>query len=175
MVIEVVLAQRLSLFLGQPVVSLALLLTALLLPAGLGSLWSGRLGGDRLGKGIALSSAGVAAMALCHAFLVPNLLSHLLGLTLGARMAVTALLLAPLGFALGIPFPLGIRLLKGVGMVDQIPWMWCVNGISAVAGSAAAVLLAIQWGFSAALVLAAVGYLGIAIGYKAPQPAFRSL
>jgi hypothetical protein len=148
------------------VVSLVFILTALLIPAGLGSVWSGRLGEARMGRGIRLAVAAAAAMALGHAFLVPGLLGALMGMELPARMAVAAALVAPLGFALGIPFPLGIRLLGRAGLGARIPWMWCVNGVGSVVGSGAAVMLAIQWGFSAALTVAAMCYLVMAGGFR---------
>jgi hypothetical protein len=145
------------------VVSLAALLAFLLVGAGVGSLWSGRLREEQINKGVVWSSGCAGALVLCHAFLVPTLLRDLLGLGLAARLAITALLLVPVGFALGIPFPMGIRRLKAMDLGGHIPWMWCINGVSSVLGSAGAVIVAIQWGFSAALVIAAALYILVAL------------
>jgi hypothetical protein len=65
----------------------------------------------------------------------------------------------PLGFGVGFPFPLGIRLLKEVGREKHIPWMWGMNGVSSVVGSTMTIILAISLGFTAAGFASAGCYL----------------
>jgi predicted membrane-bound spermidine synthase len=159
MLIEISFIQRLTLFLGHPTLSLALLLFSLLGWAGLGSLWSGRFVAERIRKVIFLSSLAVVVLLFLYAFLLPLLLDQLLGLTLPFRALTTNLILAPLGLAVGMPFPLGIRSLKERGMGNHIPWMWGVNGSASVLGSTMTILIAISLGFTQALLASACCYL----------------
>jgi len=147
------------LFLGQPVLSLSVLLFSLFVGAGMGSLWSGRVPADKIKKGIAIASLSVAVMVLGYTFLLPIVFNQLLGLHLTLRLCATVFLLMPLGFGVGFPFPLGIRLLKEVGREKHIPWMWGMNGVSSVVGSTMTIILAISLGFTAAGFASAGCYL----------------
>ena len=60
----------------------------------------------------ALSRSLVVALAVVviTALITPPVFQFFLGYTLGVRVAISLLLVAPLGLALGMPFPLGLRL-----------------------------------------------------------------
>jgi len=163
MLIEISLIQRFILYLGQPVLSMAVLLFSLLTGAGLGSLYSGRLTGEELHKGITTAALAVAALATVYIFLIPLIFNQLLGLNLGLRMLFMVLLMVPLGFLMGFPFPLGIRALKEKEMERYIPWMWGVNGVGSVLGSAFTIVIAISLGFAQALLLGAICYLFVCL------------
>ena len=77
------------------------------------------------------------------------------------RILITVAALAPLGLALGMPMPTGIRLL-GARAPELVPWAWGVNGAASVLGSVAAVALAMLWGFDRTLLLAAALYVAAA-------------
>ena len=70
------------------------------------------------------------------------------------------LLLAPLAFAMGMPFPLGLGRLSEA-QPGLIPWAWAINGCASMLGAALATVVAIQFGFTV-VILAAVGFYGIA-------------
>jgi hypothetical protein len=78
------------------------------------------------------------------------------------RILITVLALAPLGLALGMPMPTGLRLLAGRAP-ELIPWAWGVNGAASVLGSVAAIALAMRWGFDVALLTAACLYVFAAL------------
>jgi hypothetical protein len=61
------------------------------------------------------------------------------------------LMLLPLGFCLGIPFPTGLRAV-GERAEKFVPWMWGVNGLMSVVGSVGAMVIAKFWGFHMTLV-----------------------
>ena len=125
MLIEISLMQRFSLFLGSPVLSMAVLLSSLLAGAGMGGLWSKRLmPSTRTTQGIARASLWVAVISLGYAIALPPVLDLLLGFSFAVRIGIAAALLLPLGFCMGIPFPSGIRLLQEIHMEPLIPWMW---------------------------------------------------
>ncbi len=158
MLAEISLIQRLVLFLGQPVLSLTVLLFSLLVGAGIGSIYSGRLPTEKIIKVIAVVSISIVAVLISYTFLLPLIFNQLLGLELAIRLLAAVVILTPLGFLMGFPFPSGLRLLKEMRMEDYIPWMWGINGISSVLGSAMAIVIAISLGFREALLVAAGCY-----------------
>jgi hypothetical protein len=158
MLIEISFIQRFVLFLGQPVLSLAILLFSLLGGAGMGSIWSGRFPPNKINKGIAMTSLSIVGMVLGYTFLLPIIFNQLLGLDLTTRLLATIFVLIPLGFLIGIPFPLGIRWLKERSLENHIPWMWGINGVSSVLGSAMTIVVAISFGFTEALLVSAGCY-----------------
>jgi predicted membrane-bound spermidine synthase len=148
--VEIPLIQRFILYLGRPVYAMSAVLFTLLLFSGLGSLSSRRMPHRR-----SLGILALAAIALL--LLLPRVLGMTLGLALGSRFAVAVVLLAPLGFLMGVPFPKGIRLLHDRSP-ELIPWAWAVNGCVSVLSSILAALGALSWGFSSVLVGGAVCY-----------------
>jgi hypothetical protein len=59
---------------------------------------------------------------------------------------------------MGIPFPLGIRWLKERRLETLIPWMWGINGVSAVLGSVMTIVVAMSFGFTEAILISAACY-----------------
>ncbi|HAD05085.1 MAG: hypothetical protein A2091_12600 [Desulfuromonadales bacterium GWD2_61_12] len=145
MLIEIGLMRRFVLFLGPPIYALAIILFSLLVFSGLGSLLS-----DRVGRG---AERAMLVRVLLALLLLSNLyifgLGPLLGalLTLGElwRCVVAVLLLAPLGLLMGMPMPLGLRLLHADGQL--VPWSWGINSATSVLGAIVAVIVAMNFGF----------------------------
>ena len=101
------------------------------------------------------------------ACLTPVICAAALALPLGWRILVALLLLAPLGVLLGLPFPLGLRVVAQEAAA-MVPWAWGVNGFFSVIGTAMAVPLGMAFGFTAVLMLAALCY-GIALAVMLPR------
>jgi hypothetical protein len=169
--IEIGLMQRFILFLGHPVYSISVVLFSVLTFSGIGSLLSGRL--------LAVSPRNshhegpderdprwlqrwviplLCLLTVVYIFVLPPLFRTLLGLELTYRVLLSILLLAPLGLLMGMPFPLGIRLVDQVNST-LVPWAWGVNGFSSVVGSILAVMIAQSYGFALVMGLAVVVYL----------------
>ncbi len=155
MLVEVPLLQRLSLVLGHPVLAVAVVLVALLLGSGAGSLMAARLEPAR---------AHAAAFAAAGAVLVVPCLSHQALLEAvaesggaGRILAVLAFLALP-AFAMGIPFPLAVRALAARGPL-LVPIAFVANGVASVLAGPVAVLLSLEWGFSTALLAGVAAYL----------------
>jgi predicted membrane-bound spermidine synthase len=168
MLIEISFIQRFVLFLGQPVISLAILLFSLLAGAGMGSIWSSRFPPNKINKWIAMSSLSVVGMVLAYTILLPIIFDHMLGLNLITRLSATVCILLPLGFLMGIPFPLGIRSLKEIGLENHIPWMWGVNGVSSVLGSVMTIIVAISFGLTEAILISAGCYFITFLIFRKP-------
>jgi predicted membrane-bound spermidine synthase len=157
-VVEVVLLQKSVLFLGHPAYALTVVLFSLLFWSGLGSRLTGRIPDASLARALpklmllVVGLIGVAVLALSPLFYA------LVHLDAAWRVVIAVLALAPLGLALGLPMPSGIRLLAQRAP-ELIPWAWGVNGAASVLGSVAAIALAMVWGFDQALLVAALLYL----------------
>jgi hypothetical protein len=142
---------------------MAILLFSLLTGAGLGSLYSGRLTHQDILKGITTAAIATGLLIIIYIFLIPFIFNQLLGLNLALRLLVMVLMLVPLGFLMGFPFPLGIRALKEVEMDRYIPWIWGLNGVGSVLGSALTIVIAISSGFAQALLVGAICYLFVCL------------
>jgi hypothetical protein len=155
MFIEIGLMQKLILFLGHPTYSLSVVLSGMLVAAGLGALWSSRLlPSARLYRRLlVLLLVLIVGVALALNFA----LTPLLGLGFPLRVAISLVFITPAGFVLGIFFPLGIRTLEA-NAPALIPWGWAINGFLSVFASLLAIVLAMQVGFTGVLLLAAAVY-----------------
>ncbi|MCA9926196.1 MAG: hypothetical protein KC421_27685 [Anaerolineales bacterium] len=163
MLVELAVIQRLTLFLGHPTRVLSVALFAILLGSGLGGWAAGRLAGKRPFRLIILSALAVALLTLLFAFFVPALLDRLAGLSLVGRVGTAVLLILPIAFVMGMPFPLGLQQARQQAGQSMIPLAWGVNGVTAVVGSVTAVSLAMLWGFGAVLLVAGVLYALVAL------------
>ncbi|HOU15650.1 MAG TPA: hypothetical protein PKZ84_21305 [Anaerolineae bacterium] len=157
MLLEIPIIQKLTVYLGRPVYSLAVVLFTLLLCSGLGSLWSSRWPAETIARRVRQIFPILLAVIAGYIILNQGILRLTLGLPLGIRIAVAVLMLAALGFFMGIPFPVGMRW-SGTRWPGVVPWLWGVNGVTSVLGSALATALAIHVGFRVTLLCAAVVY-----------------
>jgi MFS family permease len=167
MLIEIPLFQKFILFLGQPVYSMAMLLFSILIGAGIGSWISGIFWERRTLLKLQLAAMMVGLIVMTYTLILRQVFEVFLGTPFLTRIFVSFLLLMPLGFFLGMPFPLGMKLLDELGLERHVPRMWGVNGISSVFGSALAIALAISFGFSYSMIIGALLYFFIFIFFSA--------
>jgi SAM-dependent methyltransferase len=149
--LELALLQNLTLLLGHPIFTLSVLLFTLLAAGGVGSRFSPRFDARRV-------CALVGGAGLLGALLLPGLVRALLPLPLALRILAAVALVAPLGFALGMPFPIGLRR-TGQGALPAPAFYWGLNGVVSVLGSVGTMLIAVSLGFRAAMVVGAACYL----------------
>lgn len=156
MAAEVVLIQKLMLFIGQPTVTLGVVLIALLTGISAGSRYSAGIPAERLAYVFRRNALITGILLLGYILFLPLITSALLGWGLALRMEAAFVILFPVGFFAGGLFPAGMRVCGGKG---GAPWLWAVNGTASVLGSVTAVAIAMKLGFSAALLAAGAGYL----------------
>jgi hypothetical protein len=155
--IQVALIQKFVLFLGHPTYALTVIIFSMLLWSGIGSFASKRLvHGDvrRLAWVLMLIAAAVFVLAA----VVTPVAESGVALPFPVKVLITIALIAPAGFAMGMPFPTGLSLLERV-MPASIRWAWAINAASSVMGSAAAMFLAIYLGLKVTIVIGGVLYL----------------
>jgi hypothetical protein len=154
LLVEIPLIQRFILFLGHPAYAFSGVLFTILLFSGLGSQLS-----PRISLRVALGALVLSLVAL--PFLLPSLLTAFLGLAFPLRLVATAVILAPLGILMGMPFPGGISwMANGAGSPNLVPWVWAVNGAASVIASILAALLALSFGFNWVFRIGALCYAG---------------
>jgi hypothetical protein len=149
---ELMLIQRLTVALGDPVISFKVVLGALLVWSAAGGLASERLPQRHTWLAVSAAAAVVLAYTVAASLAVP----WLLGLPRGVRVAAIVLLLGPLGAAVGMAFPLGLRLLAPEPATRALAW--AANGCASVVGAVASTLLAVAHGITALGLVAVAGY-----------------
>jgi len=161
--VELALLQNLTLLVGHPIYTLSVLLFTLLAFGGIGSALSVRFP-------MWLACVTVAVIGAIEALALPRLVPALLWLPLWGRIAVAILLIAPLGLAMGMPFPRGLRE-TGSGSLPAPPFYWGLNGIMSVIGSVTTVFVALMAGFQAAMLMGSACYLLAALASRKAFPA----
>src|SRR5262249_42609736 len=142
---------RFVLFLGHPTYALTVVVFLLLLSSGAGSVSAQRRlpASSRLAHLLAL----IAGLILLSVLALPAMLSAGIGLPFPAKLIISAAVLLPLGFFMGMPFPTGLR------RVQTVEWAWALNAAASVLGSVMAMVVAIHFGLTVTLVCAATAYL----------------
>ncbi len=107
---------------------------------------------------LALAVAGIVAAAVLHLVAVPPLFRWLMPLPDALKIAVSLVLIAPLAFFMGLPFPLAL-VRVAAARPGLVPWAWGINGCASVLSAILAILLAMSLGFSAVLLIAIGLYL----------------
>jgi len=158
MLIEVSVLQRFVLLLGHPVYSLTVTLFSLLLGTGLGAAWSRRFPDKALAQAGIGAVLGVALIGVLVIAVAGPIIDWAIPLPRAARMLIAVAMLLPMGLALGMPMPTGLRLLSGRAP-QMIAWAWGINGALSVLGATLAIFIAMNWGFRITLLSASAVYL----------------
>ena len=155
---EIAFIQRFVLFLGHPTYALTVVIFMMLLASGAGSFFSRRWLSRTSQVWVPLILTIV--LLTVYVFVLPGLLRALIGIPFALKLLVCAVVLIPLGLAMGMPFPTGLRALGEAHQADNtIEWAWALNAASSVLGSVLAMLIAIQWGLAVTLACGAAAYV----------------
>ena len=163
--VEIAFIQRFVLFLGNPTYALTVVIFLMLLSSGLGSVLSRRWFHEPIR--VASAMAFIVAALVIYLFALPHLLEALVGLPFVVKLMLSAALLIPPGFAMGMPFPSGLRALSSqdshlrnsTAKHGAVEWAWAMNAASSVLGSVLAMVIAIQFGLNVTLACGAVAYV----------------
>ncbi len=166
--VEVVLIQRFSLFLGYPVYSLSVVLFTVLLAGAVGSFLADKWVQPRVLPRILALLCGILAL---YALALPRLLDATLSASTPVRIILAVAVMTPLGLLMGMPFPTGLRR-AGREANGLVSWAWAVNGAASVFGSTLTVLISMSYGFTASFLAGAGAYalaLGVAVWMTRPR------
>ena len=160
--VEISFIEAFTLIIGQPLYAVAVTLSLFLVFSGLGSLRVQHLvekRGQQAIPGLLFRSVfAIILLSILYVVLRSWLIESVMALPETARILSALLLSAPLAFAMGMPFPLGLTA-TGRSIPRLLPWAWGINGCASVLSAILAVLLAMEIGFSGVMLSAAILYL----------------
>jgi spermidine synthase len=151
-IIELAFTQIFMKLVGYPLYAFSTVIFALLVSSAVGSVYSFKLGISPE-KRWAVPFLGVLITGFCLYTVYPHVFNMGLELPVLGRIAVTFALIFPLGFFLGMPFPLGILAIRQMPR-GAVAWAWSMNGLFTVVGGVGSVLLSIFFGFKNSLLVA---------------------
>lgn len=158
MAIEVILIQKYTRFIGPGAYAFVTILFTLLLASGFGSKYSKQIKP-------ATAILGIILWLLVDIFALDYVTNALSFLPMPGRILSTIVLIAPLGFFMGMPFPQGTLRVKSL-----IDWGFAVNGAASVIGSAGIMLIAFNFGYNIALAFGAFAYFMALVLVKSNKP-----
>jgi spermidine synthase len=163
-VFELVAIQIFMKVIGFPLYTYTAVLFTFLFGAGVGSLASGifrLLERDRIWVpfvGIALASLFII---FCKLFLFDSLLE----MRTMVRIISSVLIIFPLAFFLGMPFPMGVLAIEKKPQ-GTIAWAWGLNGLFTVAGGIFCAVFSVYYGFVATMLVAVATYMVAWAAYR---------
>lgn len=150
-IFELIFIQIFMKLIGYPLYTYSTVVFTLLLAAGLGSACSQSLGID-LNRGWFWPFVGIIGSGAALTFTYSVVFDYFLTLNISLRILISTAMIFPLGFFLGMPFPLGILAIRKQPR-GAIAWAWGINGLFTVIGGLLSVLLSIYIGFKATLLI----------------------
>jgi hypothetical protein len=151
---EIAAIQQLTLLLGHPVYAVTAVLAVLLVCSGIGSWRSDRAPPSA----VRLVTLSLAALFAVSAVGLLGLVHLAQGAGLPLRAVLAGAVIAPPAVLMGLPFPLGLRVLAGRDRT-RIAWAWAVNGFASVVAAPLAAVIALEAGSAAVFATAAGAYL----------------
>lgn len=155
MFIEIVLIQKFVLYFGNPILSASAVISFMLISSGIGSYFSSSL--ESNSKSLLIILVCIIAILLAYTFILDPFLKITLTLPVIFKILFSFVIIGVPAFAMGFPFPLGIRKLDRIHQ-RQIPWAWGINNCLSVISTALATVIAVELGFTAVFLFAALAY-----------------
>ncbi len=159
-ILELVLIQLFMRLVGNPLHTFSVVIFVLLLGAGAGSFASESLG-VRIERRWWWPFLGIVGYGLVLLLGHGVVFQAFLGEPIAIRVVVAGALLLPLGFFLGMPFPLGISLANR-SPAGTVTWAWAINGVFTVGGGVAAAVLALLLGYRLTIAIGLLTYVAAA-------------
>ena len=167
MLVEISQMQKLNIFLGHPIYSLSLTLFALLLSSGIGSYTTQKMQLDTLRRSGATRLAVMLVVLILCMIATRWATGTFMAAPTPARLIIATLLIFPMGFMMGMAFPIGMMAARFNGQLKLTPWLWGLNGSMSVLASVLAIWLAIFSGVTTAYWVGIVCYVGVLVAFLA--------
>jgi hypothetical protein len=164
--IEVSQMQRLTLFLGHPTYALSVVLFSLLLFSGIGSYATERIARAGPSRVNLMPFVPLLVILIVVGLATPVVADHVESTRTPVRILTAVALLAPMGLAMGMPFPIGMRIVSTLPDAPT-PFFWGVNGATSVCASVLAMSIAQTSGISMAFWVGCACYAVAALGLLA--------
>ncbi|HBA64695.1 MAG TPA: SAM-dependent methyltransferase [Methylococcaceae bacterium] len=145
--VEIAFIQKFILILHHPLYAITVVVSTFLLSAGIGSRFSKKLSDKNNRLWIAMPIAAIVLLSAVYILEFQYITGFLLQRSELSKVLGSIALIAPLGFFMGMPFPMGMASL-GRSVPALIPWAWGVNGCASVISAILAALIATEFGFT---------------------------
>jgi len=155
--IEIAFIQKFILILHHPLYAITVVLSTFLLSAGAGSYFSTNLSSGPEKSAFMLPMAAIGLLSIGYSLGFEAIAESLLKTGNLSRYLFSIVLIAPLGFFMGMPFPMALAKISQTAPA-LIPWAWGINGCASVISAILATLIAMQFGFTVLIFLAVVLY-----------------
>jgi hypothetical protein len=99
---------------------------------------------------------------LIYTLFLSGWLKTTIGFSLTAKIILSFLFITPPAFFMGMPFPLGLKMISTTND-SLIPWAWGINGVFSVVSVVLAAITAVELGFVWVMVFAIAAYLIVLI------------
>jgi spermidine synthase len=163
-IFELVFIQIFMKLVGFPLYAYTTVLFTFLFGAGIGSLMSEKFSLFE-NRRWWIPFAGVAISTLVLVFSQQFLFDQLLQFSTAIRILAAIVLIFPLAFFLGMPFPLGILAIQHKP-TGTVAWAWAFNGLFTVVGGVFCAIFSVYFGFRATMVAAVIAYMLALVIYK---------
>ena len=156
--VEISQMQRLIIFLGHPTYSLSVVLFTLLISSGLGSYETNRLRETEFHKSALKRLFVLITTIFVFGLVTQSIIDLFRAEITSIRILAAVAVLSPLGFFMGMAFPMGLKL-ASKRATFLTPWLWGINGATSVCGSVLSVVIALNFGISASFWTGFICYL----------------
>jgi hypothetical protein len=155
MFLEIVFIKYFVLYLGHPIYSAATVISVMLISSGIGSYYSSRYKTNQ--KTLLKITGLITALILLYAFIIGIFLSSTVGLPNIMKILLSVIIIALPSFVMGMPFPIGLKIVDAIKK-SNVPWAWGINGCISVISASLAAIIAVEMGFMAVMLFAALAY-----------------
>ncbi|MCX6163315.1 MAG: hypothetical protein NTU73_00365 [Ignavibacteriae bacterium] len=160
--LQISMIQKFNLFLGQPVYTMLTVIATMLVASGMGSKYSKLINTKMQRHKVLIVFIIIGIYSILLGLLNPVIFSALSGSGIVIRIIISIILIFPLGFFMGMPFPIGISLIQD-SENKYIPLAWAVNGFFSVIGTVITMILAMILGFKIVFIISGIFYLSAMI------------
>ena len=160
MFVEIIFIQRFILYFGNTIYAAAAVISSMLICSGVGSYLSSKIKGSK--RNLIFICGLIFSVLFLYKFLLTPVLQSTIGLEFFLKVVVAFLLIAVPSFLMGMPFPIGLKIISAESK-SLVAWAWGINGCSSVVASVLVVVIAVEFGFAVVLLIAALSYLTAAL------------
>jgi hypothetical protein len=163
--VEVGLISWFTRALTTPTIAASVVLSGMLVFSGLGSLAAERI--TNAGRILPVLMAAIAVLLVAMTQVLPAALEAVGALSYLGRVACCLVIVAPVAALMGFPMSTAMNWLASQGRDQTFVWAWGINGSFSVVGAAAVPLIAVTFGLSTVLEVAALSYALAVVAFVA--------
>ena len=165
MLVQIALMQKYQRFIGNPAYSFVVILGGLLLFSGIGSLVSK----NWKRKTVIICLAFIPIILLLKLLFLDHVFSWFGKFSFSSKLFISSILLFPLTFLMGLPFPHALEYIKKEKAEEYGTLMFGISGAFSTIGATLSILTSVNYGFQMTFFIGLIAYsigLGIFLTFK---------